>query len=75
MQSTVGIASHGVTAMIITAIAIEASPIIMMSNTQIARNKSIILISLANLIKIRDVFLFQIKSDPVYQKVVKNELQ
>jgi len=71
----VGIASHGVTAMIITAIAIEASPIIMMSNTQIARNKSIILISLANLIKIRDVFLFQIKSDPVYQKVVKNELQ
>jgi len=75
MQSTVGIASHGVTAMIITATAIEMSPITMMSNTQIARNKSTILISLANLIKIRNVFFFQIKSDPVYQKVIKNEPQ
>lgn len=50
-QSTVGIASHGVTAMIIIATVIEMSPITIMSNTHIDSNKSTILISLANLVR------------------------
>lgn len=52
MQSTVGTASHGVTATTIIATVIEMSPITMMSNTHIDTSKSTILISLANLIKV-----------------------
>jgi len=48
-QITVGIASHGVTAMTISITVIVMSPITMMSNTHIDSNKSTILISLANL--------------------------
>lgn len=55
-QITVGIASHGVIAIVIIATAIEISPIAMMSNMHIDNNKSTILMSLANLI-VRNVFL------------------
>lgn len=57
-QTTVGIASHGVIAMVIIATAIEMSPTAKMSNTHIDIDKSTILMSLANL---RNVFLFQMK--------------
>lgn len=57
MQTTVGIANHGVTAMTITITVIKLSPITMMSNIHADNIKSMMLMSLANLFKVRTCFL------------------
>lgn len=73
VQSTVGIANHGVTAMIITATVIEMSPITMMSNTHIDSIKSTILVSLANLINNKIFFFYKLHQTQFIKKSYKME--
>jgi len=57
-QIIVGMANHGVTATIMTTTVIDISPMIIISNIHIDNIKSTILISLANLIKNENIYIY-----------------